>query len=273
MTYTTRDVADMLGLSVAQVLSFVRDGLVEPNRGARGSYGFSFQDLVLLRTAGDMARANIPAAKVRRALKNLKSTLPQGKPLTAVRVTVQGDEIVVRDQEQVWEPESGQIQLDFSVGDMAGKVSSLSKARVKEARAGGRGDLSADDWYNLGVDMEATAPEEAPDAYRRALELDENIVDAMINLGRLLQEQGEYDEAESLYRRAMKVQPDNPLASFNLGTLLEDCGRTHDAIEAYKRAAEALADAHYNLARLYDDMGQRVAALRHFQLFKSFPRN
>lgn len=273
MTYTTRDVADMLGMSVAQVLSFVRDGLVEPARGAKGSYRFSFQDLVLLRTAGEMARAKIPVTKVRRALKNLQATLPRGKPLTAVRVTAHGDQIVVRDQDRVWEPESGQIHFDFSVGDLAGKVSSLSKVRAEEARAGERGDLSASDWYNLGVDMEATAPDEAPDAYRRALERDENLVDAMINLGRLLQEKGEYDEAESLYRRAMKVQPDNPLASFNLGTLLEDCGRAHDAIEAYKQAAEALADAHYNLARLYDVMGQRVSALRHFQLFKSFPRD
>jgi len=273
MTYTTRDVADMLGLSVTQVLSFVRDDLVEPGRGARGSYRFSFQDLVLLRTAGEMAQAKIPIAKVRRALKTLKNTLPQGKTLTAVRVTAHGDQIVVRDQDQVWEPESGQTQLDFSVSDLAGKVSSLSKARAAEARAGDRGDLSAFDWYNLGVDMEATAPDEAPDAYRRALQLDDSLVDAMINLGRLLQERGEYDEAESLYRQAMKAQPENPLASFNLGTLLEDSGRAHDAIEAYKQAAEALADAHFNLARLYEAMGQRVAALRHFQLFKSFPRD
>ncbi|TDJ34416.1 MAG: tetratricopeptide repeat protein, partial [Gammaproteobacteria bacterium] len=180
---------------------------------------------------------------------------------------------VAHDRNQVWEPESGQTQLDFSMDNLAGKVSSLSMARTAEARAGERGDLGADDWYNLGVDMEATAPDEAPDAYRRSLALDENLVDAMINLGRLLQERGEYDEAESLYRRAMKVQPGNPLASFNLGTLLEDCGRAHDAIEAYKQAAEALADAHFNLARLYEAMGQRVAALRHFQLFKSFPRD
>lgn len=272
MTYTTRDVADMLGLSVNQVLSFVRDGLVEPKRGARGSYRFSFQDLVLLRTAAEMARAKISVAKVRRALKTLKQRLPHGKPLTAVRVSAEGDSVVVREQDQLWEPESGQIHFDFSVGEMAGRVASISRARAEEAQAGGRGDLSADDWYNLGIDLEATAPAEAPAAYRRTLEFDPQHVNAMINLGRLLQEAGETEEAESLYKRALDLEPENPLASFNLGTLLEDSGRAHDAIEAYKRAAEALADAHYNLARLYEAMGQRVAALRHFQLFKSFPR-
>ena len=49
--YGARDVAKMLGLSVAQVRSYARLGFVEAQRGPRGELRFSFQDLVLLRTA------------------------------------------------------------------------------------------------------------------------------------------------------------------------------------------------------------------------------
>ena len=49
-SYTTRDVAKLLGLSEAQVRSQAR-GYLAPDRGPRNAYRFSFQDLVLLRTA------------------------------------------------------------------------------------------------------------------------------------------------------------------------------------------------------------------------------
>ena len=47
-SYTTRDVARLLGLSEAQVRSQAR-GYLAPDRGPRNAYRFSFQDLVLLR--------------------------------------------------------------------------------------------------------------------------------------------------------------------------------------------------------------------------------
>ena len=53
--YNSRDVARLLGLTVAQVRGFARDGFLtpppRPGRGARRKLQFSFQDLVILRTA------------------------------------------------------------------------------------------------------------------------------------------------------------------------------------------------------------------------------
>src|SRR5207249_87759 len=53
--YTSRDVARLLGLTVAQVRGFARDGFLtlpsRPGRGTRRKLQFSFQDLVILRTA------------------------------------------------------------------------------------------------------------------------------------------------------------------------------------------------------------------------------
>src|SRR5438046_716968 len=55
--YTSRDVAKLLGLTVAQVRGFARDGFLTPGRGPRGELLFSFQDLVILRTAKGLVAA------------------------------------------------------------------------------------------------------------------------------------------------------------------------------------------------------------------------
>ena len=102
----------------------------------------------------------------------------------------------------------------------------------------------------------------------RALELDPYHSDAHVNLGRLLQEAGEFDAAEEHYNHALTSEPDNVLAAFNLGTLFEDMGRVEDAINAYKGASN-LADAHYNLSRLYELVGEHAEALKHLKTYRS----
>ena len=49
--YTTKEVAEALGLPTSRILAWTRSGLIEPVRGPRGAHVYSFQDLVLLRTA------------------------------------------------------------------------------------------------------------------------------------------------------------------------------------------------------------------------------
>ena len=111
------------------------------------------------------------------------------------------------------------------------------------------------------------SPLDAPAAYLRALELDPYHADAHVNVGRLLQEAGEHESAEEHYKHALEVEPDNVLAAFNLGTLFEDMGKIQDAINAYKRAAN-LADAHYNLSRLYELVGEHAEALKHLKTYR-----
>ena len=58
--YTTHEVAELLGVPDASVRSWVRAGILEPERGARSEYRFSFRDLVLLK-AGQMVCPRSPA--------------------------------------------------------------------------------------------------------------------------------------------------------------------------------------------------------------------
>lgn len=263
-----RDVAATLGMSVRRVRSYA--AFVSPARGARGELRFSFQDLVLLRTAKELVEARVPAVRIRRALAKLKEELPGGRPLSAVRIVADGRSVAVRDGETTWNPESGQVLFGFAVADLATKAAPAARRSAAAARRKER-ELDAEEWYALGWDLEAVAPSEARDAYRRAVELDPRHADAHVNLGRLLHEAGEVRAAERHYRVALDADPEHPTATFNLAVALEDLGRREEAIAAYERALACEpdhADAHFNVARLLEEAGRTAAALRHLKAYR-----
>ena len=268
--YTSQDAAKLLGLSIGQVRAFARDGFLTPSRGPRGELQFSFQDLVILRTAKGLVAARIATRRIRGALKRLRAQLPRGRSLAELHIAAEGDRIIVSDGETTWSPESGQMQLDFAVAELATRAAPMARRAAKAARKV-EDELSAGDWYELGLELEVATPAEARDAYRRALELDAHHADAHVNLGRLLHEQGLVEEAERHYRLALREAPDHATAAYDLGIALEDLDRPADAIEAYRAALVTdprLADAHYNIARLYEKVGKKAAALRHFSAYR-----
>jgi tetratricopeptide (TPR) repeat protein len=269
-SYTTRDVAKLLGLSEAQVRSQARVGYLAPDRGPHNGYRFSFQDLVLLRTAKELSDARIPPRRIRSALRALTLDLPAGQSLSGVRISSEGDRIVVRDGSEAWNPESGQLLLDIHVAELAAQAEPVARRLAQRARQSDE-PLTADQWCDLAVDLETVAPKDAQDAYSRAVALDPSHATARVNLGRLLQDLGLPARAVQQYRAALAIQPRHPTAAFNLGTALEDLGRRSEAILAYRKALEAdrdFADAHFNLARLYEQSGKRAAALRHLKAYK-----
>lgn len=264
--YAARDAAAMLGVSLERVKAWAEwlDLDVSP------SLRFGFQDLVLLRTAKGLAEAKVPAATVRRALRKLRGQLPEGRPLTGVRIAADGKRVVVQDGSAAWNPESGQTIFDFAVAELATAAAPHARRAAEEARRDGE-RLDADDWYRLGCDVEAASPADARDAYRRAVELEPHHADAHVNLGRLLHEEGKTGAAEVHYRIALTSIPKHAAAAFNLGVALEDRGHLAEAAEAYERALASDAgfvDAHYNLGLLYEKLGKSPAAIRHLSAYK-----
>jgi len=268
--YTTEEVSRLLGLSPAQIRSYTRAGFLSPARSRRGDLRFTFQDLVLLRAAKGLMAARIPAAKIRGSLRRLKQQLPRGRALSELRITAEGHRIVARDGAVAWHPDSGQLVLDFNVASLAQRAAPLARRQAAAARRV-EDELDAEEWFDLGLELEVSAPEEARDAYRRALELDPHHADAHVNLGRLLQEGERAEEAETHYRAVLADHPGHATAWYNLGIALEDQRRPQDAIKAYERALVAdrrLADAYFNLARLYEQAGKRAAALRNLSKYR-----
>ena len=126
--------------------------------------------------------------------------------------------------------------------------------------------LSAEEWYELGCELETSDPARARDAYEHALALDPLMADAHVNLGRVLHVAGERGRAEPHYRQAVKLDPDDPTPHFNLGVLFEEVGRKEEAVLAYRQAIVRdpdFADAHCNLGLLLESLGRRQEAFRH----------
>jgi tetratricopeptide (TPR) repeat protein len=271
--YSTREVADLLGITQQRVRGLVRSGVVAPHAGAGGRFSFSFQDLVLLRTAKGLADAKLPPRRIMSALRALAEQLPSDRPLSAVRVQIDGDRVVVRDSSTTWEPESGQTVLDFSVREIGEKVAPLARESIQQALHDAE---SADELFQAALESEQIgANGDAEHAYRGVLEADPAHVAARINLGRLRHIARDLAEAERHYRAALEQDPNHPTARFNLGVVLEDRGATSEAIEQYLEAVRLdarVADVHFNLARLYQQVGDEQAALRHFSRFRALTR-
>jgi tetratricopeptide (TPR) repeat protein len=269
MSYSLREVAALLRLTPAQIRSYASKGFLSPDRGTRGELRFGFHDIVILRTASELTAAEIPQRRVQRVLERLREQLPRGRSLSGLRISADGERVVVRDGDTVWNAESGQELFGFAVADFA--VAEIAASAPPLLRARIAGDADAEGWYERGFELEMSSPAEAKEAYERAIELNPRHADAHVNLGRLLHEEGAAAAAERHYRAALDADATHPTAAFNLGVALEDLGRIRPAIEAYARAL-ALdpdnADAHYNLAGLYEKRGEKPAALRHLKAYR-----
>jgi tetratricopeptide (TPR) repeat protein len=264
--YSAQQVADLVDLPVAEVRALVRAGYVEPQRGERGALRFSFQDLVLFRTARALLNEHVSARRVRRALGQLRMRLPVGRPLSSLQISAHGNTITVRDGASTFEPESGQALFDFSTAPLREGTAAILRAAVRPSEA-----RTAADWFAWGCEIEIADAAEARRAYEQAIAIDPTHADALVNLGRLYHEAGEAAEARRLYERALEERPDDSVAAFNLGVALEDLGDARAAIVLYRRALKldaGCADAHYNLARLYERGGEHTRALRHLGAYR-----
>lgn len=266
--YTSAEAARVLGVPPARVRSFVRAGFLTPRRGRGRRLVFSFQDLVVLRAARELVAQRLPARRVKRVLRRLRQQLPRGRSLAELRIRYEGGEVVARSDQQVWNPESGQLVLDFEVAELARVAAPLAPRLV--ARAGDPAALGADDWYELGFELEATAPEEAASSYQQALEAEPGHADAHLNLGRLLHEDGRAADAERHYRAALAARPADSTATYNLGVSLQDQGELEQALTLYRQAVAHdpdLADAYFNMAGIHEELGNIAVAIQNLKTY------
>jgi tetratricopeptide (TPR) repeat protein len=277
-SYGVGDVERMLNLSRSTIRGLISRGFVVPARGPRREYRFSFQDLLVMRTARALAQAKVPARRIGRSLNALRRQLPQSVPLTGLTICAVGNDVVVRKGANRWQAESGQylLELDVNVAGDSLRIVEMGSGTAANGRATGEPKQAptADDaqaWFERGLSEEDRDVKKAVEAYERCRRLDARHVAARINLGRLLHEAGRLEDAQRVYREALRECEPDPTLHFNLGVLLEDSSRHAEAIEAYLQALTHdpdFADAHYNLARLYETLGNPQHAIRHLREYR-----
>ena len=275
--FSLREAARILEMPEARLRALARDGLLAPQRGPIGPLSFGFQDLILLRTTRGLVESGVPMRRIRRLWASLRRQLADDLPLTSISIHSDGETVVASDGSVRWQPDSGQVLLDFEASELAERAgpgpAPSRPAPVAVARPGAMAttpdepsEWSAEEWYDAGCALEADSPDEALEAYRHALELDPRMAEAHVNLGRQLHLAGERGRAEPHYREAVRLAPDDPTPHFNLGVLLDESGQRDEAVHAYRQAIlrdPDFADAHCNLGLLLESLGRRQEAVRH----------
>ncbi|MFN2646806.1 MAG: tetratricopeptide repeat protein [Burkholderiales bacterium] len=231
-SYGVREVQKLLHLPRSTIRMLVEAGFVSPGRGPRNAWRFSFQDLIVLRTAQALAAAKVPARRIARSMRALREQLPPAMPLSGLSIAAEADRVVVRQGARRWQAESGQYLLAFEGSAADGSL------RVLERPARAMHEPDAETYI------------------QRACEL---------------QEAGRLAEAEAVYREALGACGELAVLCYNLGIVLEDSGRKTDAVAMYERslaADPAFADCHYNLALLYETLGRPREAIRHMAEYR-----
>lgn len=267
--YSLRSLQSLLGVSRRVLTGLIDAGFVQPSRGRRNELRFSFQDVVILRTAFQLQSAKIASRKILRALAKLKSELPEQLPLSGIRITAVGDNVAVRSGQAQWDAASGQHLLDFEVAPIKGEVAFLDVAPQNRMSR----EQQAEEWFALAEHLRANDVVGAEQAYRKALELAPTPhYDAYTNLGVLLCEaETRCEEALSIFEGALEHFPDDALLHFNRAVVLEELKRYDSAVDAYERCIEldpTNADAHFNVARLSEIRGDKQGLVRHLSAYR-----
>jgi len=267
--YSLRSLQSLLGVSKSVLTGLIDAGFVQPTRGRRNELRFTFQDVVVLRTAFQLQSAKIASRKILRALAKLKAELPEELPLSGIRITAVGDSVAVKTGLAQWDAVSGQHLLDFEVAPIKGDVAFLdSIPRNLKSR-----EQQADEWFALGEQLTSTDVVGAEQAYRKVLELAPSPhYSAYTNLGVLLCEaETRCEEALSVFDRALENFPNDALLHFNRAVALEELKHCDAAAAAYERCIEldpTHADAHFNLARLSEIRGDKQGLVRHLSAYR-----
>ncbi len=274
--YDTKDLERLFGLPASAVRALARAGNIQPVRRS-GRLHYSFHDLVVLRTASALRAAKISSQRINKTLQELRSALPEGSALNRISLTALGNRIAIREGQSLRESESGQYALALEIVEEKGRLHVIAHPDASAPAPGfddsprPAGNLAADaaeNHYSRALSLEDTNPQAAQKAYELCLKADPNHLDARINLGRLLHLAGRLSEAERVYRLGAKA---DPFIAFNLAVVLEDLEREPEAILAYREALALdpqFADAHFNLARLYERAHDPKASLRHLLAYR-----
>jgi tetratricopeptide (TPR) repeat protein len=221
-------------------------------------------------------------------------------PLTGLRITAIGADVVVRDRSGQLQADSGQLLMDFDVAPVAGAIAVMpdvaaggGKTAVMpdlirhpgssdgrhwiagQARNDKRDDDDAQALFERAQSLEDTDPAAAEAAYLQALALDPTLEGAYLNLGVLWADAGRFSELVRLSDAALQHCSECALIHFNRGVALDHLELLDEAAASYERSLAldpTLADAHFNLAQLHQQAGDERGALRHYSAYRRLQR-
>jgi DNA-binding transcriptional MerR regulator len=99
--YSAADLCRILRLDASQLRACLRAALLPPP-GVGRSCTYSFQNLVVLRTAKGLTDAGVSVAKIRKVLECLERQLEEDTSIASVKIYASGKRVVVWDGASRW---------------------------------------------------------------------------------------------------------------------------------------------------------------------------
>ncbi len=282
--YSVRDASRIFGQKESRLRYWIQTGFLWPSVRRGGQYFYTFDDLITIRTAVELLDSGLTTQKVRKALAELRSELPDGvSPASKLRICSDGNTVVVVKDEVAYELENKQLVMAFAVSSIQGQIAEILPIHPKER-------VRLEDGTPEAIEecTEQTLRQDLPSAYqlflhagdaqdenddalaerylRQCIGLEESMAAAHTNLGNLLHKQGRLEEAKERYDSALLYEPEQPEARYNLANLLEEMGNRDMAIAELRQVctrSPEFADAHYNLAILLSEIGGEAQAQEH----------
>ena len=99
---------------------------------------YSFQNLVMLRTAKGLNEAGVSVRKIRKVLESLQRQIGNGQSISSLKIYASGKRVVVWDGASRWQPDSGQFLLNFETTQMLPTRPIKAPSKSQALTGGGR---------------------------------------------------------------------------------------------------------------------------------------
>ena len=264
--YTIAQLSRILDVSRDTIRLWIRSGLIEPVETVHRLKFFDFKQVNSAKILCDLLKEGLPLAKIRESLQRVRDWMPgMDSPLTQLSVLEANGRMLVRLTDGRLAETSGQLQLDFDAAE-----EQLSLAIDEACR-------TADEWFQEALDRENRGDfSGAITAYENAISQEADDPILHFNLGNVLYAAQHLTEAETQFRRAVELDQNYVEAWNNLGTVLADAGRYQESVEVFQRALEVFplyADAHFNLGDVYATLEQANSAQEHWKRYLQLDPN
>ena len=274
--FTAAQLAELVGVHVSRIRSWQRRKWIVPARVTHRLAYFDFQELTVARQLAGLHRLGASTKSIEKKLALIERQFPDvARPLAQLNLLFDGRTLLVRRGSDLVEP-TGQLRIDFDALDQdveneaaatipspaiflsLGESSSLEKAAPAQLAAWA---VELDDAGDL---------ESAAEMYRAAMAAGGPQPEWSFQLAEVLYRAGDLGAARERYFLALELDEDYVEARVNLGCVLLDLDDKELAIGAFSgalRSHDTYADAHYHLARTLDSLGRQDEARLHWQRY------
>lgn len=276
--YTPAMLADLLQVSVSTIRRWHRLGLIVPAREVHRLPYFDFQEIATARHLAQLLANGSSAKAIESKLAELSRFVPDvERPLAQLSVIVEGQQILLRQDEGLVEP-GGQLRIDFdSLGeDRSGAMtitepSDLSTVSLADHLAEQSEPTTPEEMVAAAVEYEDSGQlEAAVEMYRAALTGGGARAELCFRVAELLYLLGDISAARERYFMAIELDEDFVEARANLGCVLAETGELDLAVAAFQGTLahhREYPDVHYHLARTLDELARSDEADSHWREF------